>query len=64
MAYLRGLKRACNEELCSATAVEELISFRNESCGVFCKKHAAKRLARQKAIEEETMKPRVSQLAQ
>jgi len=51
MAFLRSLPQ-CSEFGCSRAAAEELLTFRNDLYGSYCKSHAATRLRRLLKEEE------------
>lgn len=39
MAYLRDLEQACQAPYCLKKASVELLTFRNDRFGVYCKQH-------------------------
>jgi hypothetical protein len=44
VAYLRELTKTCANRFCGKRATVELVDFRNESRGCFCKKHGDQQL--------------------
>jgi|GEM_PF-2646389 len=50
MAFLRALPR-CSEYGCERAAAEQLLTFRNDLYGSYCKSHGAARL--RKVLKEE-----------
>lgn len=56
MAYIRALKETCRR--CTKAATVEVVTFRNESAGKFCRMCGDKELKNQLAIEKNSFAPK------